>query len=138
MDDVAHELLRRFRIWAVVGCSPDPSRDSNRVARALQARGYQVVPIHPGHDEVLGEPCWPSLLEVPPALEIEVVDLFRRSDQVGVHVDEAIAIGARAVWFQLGVRDDLAARRAWKAGLHVVQNRCPAVELPRVVATARV
>jgi predicted CoA-binding protein len=137
MADVAREVLRRYRTWAVVGCSPDPSRDSHRVARVLQAHGHHVVPVNPAHDEILGEPCWPSLLEIPPAVEIEVVDLFRRSDQVGAHVDEAIAIGARAVWFQLGVRDDLAARRAMNAGLDVVENRCPAIELPRLAAAAR-
>jgi hypothetical protein len=134
MDDTAHEVLRRYGTWAIVGLSPDPSRDSHRVARTLQRSGYQIVPINPGCDEVLGEPCWPTLLDVPPELGIDVVDLFRRSDQAGRHVDEAIAVGAHAVWFQLGIRDDLAAARARRAGMLVVEQRCPAIELPRLAA----
>ena len=130
--DVADEVLRRYRTWAVVGCSPDPRRDSHRVARTLQAHGYRVVPVHPAGGTVLGEPCFPSLGDVPAELGLEVVDLFRRSDQAGVHVDEAIAIGARAVWFQLGVHDADAAARARDAGLLVVEDRCPAIELPRL------
>jgi predicted CoA-binding protein len=128
MDDIRYALS--LRNWAVVGCSPDPGRDSHKIARMLQARGYRVIPVNPeAGDELLGECCHPAL----PADEgIEVVDLFRRSSAVSAHVDEAIAIGAKAVWMQLGVIDEAAAGRARSAGLRVVMDRCPAIELPRL------
>jgi predicted CoA-binding protein len=137
MEELAHGVLRACRTWAVVGCSPDPTRDSHRVARTLQRNGYEVIPIHPAGGEMLGTRCYRSLLDVPPTVPVEVVDIFRRSQDAGRHVDEAIAIGAQAVWFQLGVRDDLAARRARRAGLMVVERRCPAIELPRLQALVR-
>jgi uncharacterized protein len=132
---VAHEVLHRFRTWAVVGCSPNPTRDSHQVARVLQRHGYTVVPVNPTcGDELLGERCYASVTDIPPSAGIEVVDLFRRSELVGPHVDEAIRIGAKAVWFQLGVHDPAAAARAREAGLLVVEDRCPAIELPRLSA----
>lgn len=127
-------ILTETRTWAVVGCSPDPARDSHRVASLLQRSGYRVVPVNPGADEVLGERCYLSLGDIPAGEDIEVVDLFRRSEAVGPHVDEAIAIGASSVWMQLGVVDEAAAQRARAAGLRVVMNRCPAIELPRLAA----
>jgi uncharacterized protein len=129
MDDDVEAVLG-MRTWAVVGCSPDPGRDSHRIAALLQRRGYRVIPVNPAVDEVLGERCFPTLADVPEP--VEVVDLFRRSSQAGAHVDEAIAIGARAVWMQLGVIDAAAAERARAAGLRVVMDRCPAIELPRL------
>ena len=127
-DDIRH-VLTEYRTWAVVGCSPSPLRDSHRIAALLTGRGYRVSPVNPECDEVFGERCHPVL----PADEgIEVVDLFRRSSAVSAHVDEAIAIGAKAVWMQLGVIDHEAAERARAAGLRVVMNRCPAIELPRL------
>ena len=128
---IAH-ILRSYHTWAVVGCSPNPARTSNRVARFLQGHGYRVIPVHPGVDELLGERCWPSLAEIPPEEGVEVVDVFRRSEAAGRHVDEAIAIGAKAIWLQLGVIDEQAAERARAAGLEVVMDRCPAIELPRL------
>jgi predicted CoA-binding protein len=128
------ELLTGTRTWAVVGCSPDPRRDSHRIARLLQAHGFRVIPVNPRATEVLGERCYPSLTAIPAAEQIEVVDIFRRSDQAGAHVDEAIALGARGVWLQLGVIDEQAAERALQAGLRVVMDRCPAIELPRLAA----
>jgi hypothetical protein len=132
MDDAVRRVLERYRTWAVVGCSPDPYRDSHSIAALLQGRGYRVVPVNPAADEILGERCWPSLHDVPPELGIEVVDVFRRSEEAGRHVDEAIAIGAKAVWLQLGVIDEAAAERARAAGLDVVMDRCPRLELPRL------
>lgn len=133
MDDTIRHVLTAYRTWAVVGCSPEPWRDSHQIAALLQARGYRVIPVNPKCDEVLGERCYPSLGEVPEP--VEVVDIFRRSDQAGVHVDEAIEIGAKAVWLQLGVVDDEACARATAAGLHVVMNRCPKIELPQLAGT---
>lgn len=127
-------LLTETRTWAVVGCSPDPRRDSHRIARLLKDRGLRVIPVNPNADEVLGERCYRRIADIPDAGEIDVVDIFRRPDRAGAHVDEAIAAGARGVWMQLGVIDEAAAQRAVDAGLLVVMNRCPAIELPRLAA----
>lgn len=127
MDDVAAVL--ELRSWAVVGCSPSPARDSHRIARLLIDRGYDVTPVNPHCDEVHGLRAYASVREMPAAPE--VVDVFRRSSAAGAHVDEAIEVGARAVWLQLGVIDEEAASRARDAGLLVVMDRCPAIELPR-------
>ena len=123
-------ILTGTHVWAVVGCSPDPTRDSHRIAAMLQRRGYEVIPVNPGATEILGARCYPSLHDLPAAPD--VVDVFRRSSEAGAHVDEAIAAGAQAVWMQLGVIDEAAAARGRAAGLRVVMDRCPAIELPRL------
>lgn len=129
-DEAARQILERFTTWAVVGCSPDPHRDSHRIAAFLQGRGKRVVPVNPnaGVEEILGEP----VVDVVPD-GVEVVDIFRRSEFAGAHVDEAIVAGARAVWMQLGVNDEAAAKRARDAGLLVVMDRCPKIDWPRLV-----
>jgi predicted CoA-binding protein len=131
-EPVVEKVLTHYKTWAVVGCSPEPWRDSHRIAALLQSRGYRVVPVNPRCDEVLGERCYPSLRDAAAEHDVEVVDIFRRSEQAGAHVDEAIAIGARAVWLQLDVHAGDATRRARAAGLDVVEQRCPAIELPRL------
>lgn len=137
-DAVTAELiLTSFRTWAVVGCSPDRSRPSHGVARYLARNGYRVLPVNPTCDAMWGERCYPDLRSIPADEGVEVVDVFRRSEHVGVHVDEAIEIGAKAVWLQLGVVDEAAAARARAAGLLVVMDRCPAIEHPRLVAAGR-
>jgi len=133
MDDDIRFALEETRTWAVVGCSPDPGRDSHRIAALLQRRGFQVIPVNPAEENILGERCFPSVRDI--GEPVDVVDIFRRSDAAGEHVDEAIEIGARAVWLQLGVIDEEAAARARAAGLRVVMNRCPAIELPKLAAT---
>ena len=134
MDDTIRRVLTEYTTWAVVGCSPDPGRDSNMIARLLIDRGYDVIPVNPTCEgEILGRRCHPSLEAID--RPVEVVDVFRRSDQAGVHVDEAIAIGAKAVWLQLGVNDHDAAERARAAGLDVVMNSCPKIELPQLSAS---
>ncbi len=132
MQSTISHILRAYHTWALVGCSPDPRRASHRVGRFLQAHGYRVIPVHPGVDEILGERCWARLEDIPAEEGIEVVDVFRRSEQAGHHVDEAIAVGAKAVWLQLGVIDWAAAQRARDAGLDVVMDRCPKIEAPRL------
>jgi predicted CoA-binding protein len=132
MDADVRAILQGMHTWAVVGCSPSPARDSHRIAALLQRRGYRVIPVNPAAEEILGERCYPSLADIPAAEGVEVVDVFRRSDQAGAHVDEAIALGARAVWLQLGVVDAAAIERARAAGLAAVMDRCPAIELPRL------
>jgi predicted CoA-binding protein len=130
--DIRFALLET-RTWAVVGCAPDPARDSHRIAALLRRRGFRVIPVNPNATEILGERCVASLREIDEP--VDVVDLFRRSSEAGAHVDEAIEIGAAAVWLQLGVVDEAAASRARDAGLRVVMDRCPAIELPRLSAT---
>ncbi|HWI71180.1 MAG TPA: CoA-binding protein [Baekduia sp.] len=126
-------MLTTTRTWAVVGCSPDPDRDSYRIAAMLQHRGFRVVPVNPREDEILGERCYASVADIPQDVVVDVVDIFRRSDAAGAHVDEAIAReGVKGVWMQLGVVDERAAERARRAGLLVAMDRCPAIELPRL------
>ena len=132
--DPAEHILRSYTRWAVVGLSDDVYRASNSIGRFLQGLGFRVIPVNPNVDHVLGEKAYPDLRSVPEP--IEVVDIFRRSNQAGVHVDEAIEVGAKAVWMQLGVIDEAAAERARAAGLHVVMNRCPAIEYPRLIGAA--
>ena len=129
VEDV-RAILTSTRTWAVVGCSPDASRDSHRIAALLQRRGHRVIPVNPLAREILGERAYPSLEAI--GEPVEVVDIFRRASKAGAHVDEAIAVGAGAVWMQLGVIDEAAASRARQAGLHVVMDRCPAIELARL------
>lgn len=114
----------------MVGCSPKPDRPSNFVAKYLIDNGYNVIPVSPKDDEILGRRCYPTLLDIPEP--VEVVDLFRRSEQVPPHVDEAISIGAKAVWMQQGIRNDEAAEKARQAGLDVVMDRCIKVEHHRL------
>ena len=132
MDEDIRFALEQTQTWAVVGCSPDPYRDSHRIAALLQGRGFRVIPVNPNADEILGERCVASVHDIEEP--VDVVDVFRRSSEAGAHVDEAIAIGAKAVWLQLGVIDPAAAERARAAGLRVVMDRCPAIELPRLSA----
>ncbi len=130
-DEIRH-ILEDLSTWAVVGCSPDPRRDSHRVAEFLQRRGKRVIPIYPGEDEILGQRCYPDLASIPAETVVDVVDVFRRSSLAGPHVDEAIAVGAKAVWLQLGVIDEEAAERGRAAGLLVVTDRCPKIEWPQL------
>jgi predicted CoA-binding protein len=132
--ETIRDVLTETHTWAVVGCSPDPRRDSHRIGRLLQTQGFRVIPVNPNADEVLGERCYATLSDIPKSEHVDVVDIFRRAETAGAHVDEAIAAGARAVWMQLGVIDEGAAQRALDAGLLVVMNRCPAIELPRLAA----
>jgi predicted CoA-binding protein len=129
-DDVIREILAHPRRIAVVGCSPDPHRDSHRVAVALMGWGHYILPVNPAAEEVLGLPCYPALAEVPPP--VEMVDIFRRAEAAGAVVDEAVRIGAGIVWMQLGVVDEDAAMRARLSGLTVVMDRCPLIEYRRL------
>jgi uncharacterized protein len=134
MQEAIRTILEESETWAVIGCSPNPRRPSHGVAALLQRRGKRVIPINPECDEILGERAYPSLHDLPQGTLVDVVDIFRRSEYAGAHVDEAIAIGAGAVWLQLGVIDRVAAARALEAGLLVVMDRCPAIEWPRLPA----
>ena len=115
-------ILNNCRTIAVVGLSSNSGRPSHGVASYMQRHGYRVIPVNPNETEVLGEKAYPSLAEVPE--KIDLVDIFRRSDEAGKAVDEAIAVGAKAVWLQEGVIDHNAAQRGVDAGLLVVMDRC--------------
>ena len=133
---VAARILTELKVWAVVGASPDPTRPSHGVTRSLMRFGFDVIPIYPRETTIHGLPTVPDLrtaaAQRPAGSPIEVVDIFRASHRAGAHVDEAIEIGARAVWLQLGVWDEAAAERADAAGLLVVMDRCPAIDYPRL------
>ena len=116
------EILRNWRTIAVVGLSSNPARPSYRVASYMQAQGYRVIPVNPNETNVLGEPSFPSLAAVP--CTIDLVDIFRKSEDVLPIVEEAIARGAKAIWMQEGVVNEAAAARAAQAGLPVVMDRC--------------
>jgi predicted CoA-binding protein len=137
MQETIRTLLEEHETWAIVGCSPDPRRDSHRIAGLLRSRGKRVIPVNPASadGEIHGERAYASLLDLPDGVRVDVIDIFRRSERAGTHVDEAIAIGARAVWMQLGVVDRAAAARAVEAGLLVVMDRCPAIEWRRLDAS---
>lgn len=122
-------LLQKCTTWAVVGLGGDPSRTAYRIAQFLQERGKRIVPIHPEANYVLGEDGYSSLAEVP--FEIDCVDVFRRPDAAGEFADQAVDIGARGVWFQLGVLDHDAFERTMAAGVPMVMDTCPAIEWPR-------
>lgn len=126
------ELLASPRRIAVVGASPNPARASNEVLAFLVAQGHDVIAVNPGHagKTIHGAPVVATLANVEPPAEL--VDIFRNSDDAGTAVDEAIVHGAKAVWMQMGVVNDAAAKRADAAGLTVVMDRCPMVEIPRL------
>ncbi len=120
--EVIERILDECRTIAVVGLSSNPSRPSNGVAGYMRKQGYKVIPVNPRETEVFGEKSYASLADVPG--KVDLVDIFRRSEEAGAVVDEAIKIGAKAVWLQEGVIDKAAAQRAQDAGLLVVMDRC--------------
>jgi predicted CoA-binding protein len=122
LAEVIDEILRNCRTIAVVGLSSNPARPSYRVASYMQAHGYRVIPVNPNETNVLGEPSYPSLASVPGT--IDLVDIFRKSEDVLPTVEEAIARSAKAIWMQEGVVNEAAAARALQAGLLVVIDRC--------------
>jgi hypothetical protein len=132
-DDIRF-MLEDCETWAVVGLSGDPSRTAYEIAHYLQRRGKRIVPIHPSAPTVLGEQGYATLAEVP--FPIDVVDVFRRSEAAGEFADQAVAVGAQAVWFQLGVVDAAAYGRTVEAGVRMVMDTCPAIEWPRIARTA--
>jgi predicted CoA-binding protein len=119
-------MLDEGETWAVVGLSGNPTRTAYRIASLLQRRGKRIVPIHPDSPTVLGEQGYATLADVP--FPIDVVDVFRRSEAAGEFADQAVAVGAKAVWFQLGVIDEAALERTTAAGVPMVMDACPAIE----------
>ncbi len=119
---VIKRILDECRTIVVVGLSSNPMRPSYGVSRYMQQRGYRIIPVNPNETEVLGEKAYAKLADVPD--KFDLVDIFRRSEEAGEHVDDAIRLGARAVWLQEGVIDESAANRALEAGLMVAMDRC--------------
>jgi len=131
-DPYLRDILTSVRTIAVVGASPRRERPSHGVMAYLQRRGYRTIPVNPNAAGVAinGETVYARLADVPEP--IDMVEVFRRTEMAGGVVDEAIAVGAKVIWMQLGVRDDTAAARGERRGLKVVMNRCPAIEIPRL------
>jgi predicted CoA-binding protein len=119
-------MLDDLGTWAVVGLSGDPTRTAYSIAALLQQRGKRIVPVHPDAPTVLGEQGYASLADIP--FPVDVVDVFRRSEAAGEFADQAVAVGAKAVWFQLGVVDADAFERTTAAGVDMVMDTCPAIE----------
>jgi predicted CoA-binding protein len=130
-DDIA-ELLRSARTIAMIGASDRPDRASHGVMKFLQDWGYRVIPVNPqiGGEHIHGEFVWRELAQI--GVPIDIVDIFRRPEAAGEAVDQAIFAGAKAVWMQIGVINEEAAARAEEAGLKVVMDRCPKIEIPRL------
>jgi predicted CoA-binding protein len=119
-------ILRDSKSIAVVGLSPKPHRPSHQVALYLMEAGYTIIPVNPGHDELLGLPCYPSLRAIP--LQVDMVDIFRRPETILAIVEDAVAIGARFIWMQEGIVNEEAAAIAKAAGLSVVMDRCTKID----------
>ncbi len=132
MDDIPtlRRILRDCRTVAVVGLSANWYRPSHFAAKYLQEHGYRIIPVNPSYDSVLGEKCYPTLAAIPG--KVDLVDCFRRSEEMPALADEAAAIGAKVLWMQLGVRSEEARRRAEAAGLEVVEDRCMKIEHGRL------
>jgi predicted CoA-binding protein len=130
--DGIRQALETAETVAVVGCSPNPARASHAITRYLMGQGYRVIPVNPGHREILGQPCFRSLAEIPPDLRVDLVDVFRRSEAVAPIADEAIARGVGFFFMQLGVVDEASARRLEAAGIGVAMNRCILVDHERL------
>jgi len=139
IEDKTKNVLKKYRTVAVVGLSKDPAKDSHIVAQFLKSRGWRIIPVNPFADEILGEKCYKSLLEIPEDIQktIEVVDIFRPSQDVPPIVDQAIQLKQKngkpyVVWMQLGIVNKEAAARAREAGLTVIMNRCMKIESERL------
>jgi uncharacterized protein len=133
VDDIAglRRILARSRTLAVVGLSAQWYRPSYFAAKYMQDHGYRIIPVNPRYDEVLGEKCFPDLRSIPEP--VDLVDCFRKAGDIPPLADEAIAIGAKVLWMQLGIVNEAAARRASAAGLDVVMNRCVKIEHARIL-----
>ena len=125
-SDKIRRILARSKTLAVVGLSAQWHRPSYFAAKYMQEHGYRIIPVNPMYDEILGEKCFKSLRDIPDA--VDVVDCFRKSAEIPALAEDAVAIGAKVLWMQIGVKSDAARARAEAAGLEVVENRCVKIE----------
>jgi predicted CoA-binding protein len=129
-DEGIREVLTETKTIALVGASTNPDRASHAVMHYMMDRGYKVIPVNPNEKEILGQKVYASLKDIPEP--VDMVDIFRKSEDAGPLCDEAIAIGAKSVWLQLRVINEEGAARAEAAGLKVIMDRCPAIDMPRL------
>jgi uncharacterized protein len=127
-NDLIGDILKNYKTIAVVGLSSNPRRPSFGVAQYIQSAGYRIIPVNPNETEVLGEKCYPRLEDVPKSQHIEIVDIFRRSENIPPVVDGAIAIGTKVIWMQQGIENQNAAAKARAAGLLVIEDACILIE----------
>jgi predicted CoA-binding protein len=127
-NDAIADILKNYKTIAVVGLSSNPRRPSFGVAQYMQSAGYRIIPVNPNETEVLGEKCYPRLEDVPKSQRIEIVDIFRRAENIPPVVDSSIVIGAKVIWMQLGIDNQNAAAQARAAGLFVVEDACILIE----------
>ena len=128
--NIEREIFELTKTIAVVGLSPQPDRPSNQVAAYLQKQGYRIIPVNPKADQILGEKCYPDLVSIPE--KIDLVDIFRRSEDIPPIIEDAIRKGIKAIWMQEGITNESAAKRAREAGLLVVMNKCAKMEHKRI------
>jgi uncharacterized protein len=127
-NDAIADILKSYKTIAVVGLSSNPRRPSFTVTQYMQSAGYRIIPVNPNETEVLGEKSYPRLEEIPKSQPIEIVDIFRRSENIPPVVDSAIAVGAKIIWMQQGIESQNAAAKARAAGLFVVEDACILIE----------
>jgi hypothetical protein len=127
-NDAIADILKNYKTIAVVGLSSNPRRPSFVVAQYMQSAGYRIIPVNPNETEVLGEKCYPRLEDVPKSQHLEIVDIFRRSENIPPVVDSSMVIGAKVIWMQLGIANQNAAAQARAAGLFVVEDACILIE----------
>lgn len=132
-DEEERELIKDARIIAIVGLSPHESRASNVVARYLQGKGYRIIPVNPGQEEILGEKSYKALTDIPQ--DVDIVDIFMRAEKVVPIVEEAVRLGPKAIWLQLGIVNHEARQVAEKAGIPFVQDLCLKQEHARLLST---
>ncbi|MCX7984793.1 MAG: CoA-binding protein [Bacteroidetes bacterium] len=130
-DTLIHSILTSSRTIAVVGASENPLRDSGRIYQFLKRVGYKVFPVNPNYTTIFGDHCYPTLRTIPE--EIDIVDVFRKPEDVAAIVDDAVASNAKVLWLQLGVINEVEAARAESLGLQVIMNRCIAMEYTRLI-----
>lgn len=118
------DVLSRSRTIAIVGCSRDPSKDAHKVPKFLKEMGYEIIPVNPFADVIIGEKTYPNLLMIPEEVDVDIVDVFRPSKEIALIVDQAVSRRVKVIWLQIGIRNNQAAERAISAGLVVVQDRC--------------
>ena len=131
-DGEMEELLKTARVIAIVGLSPEEGKASNSVARYLKEKGYRIIPVNPGHEEILGEKAYKSLLDIPET--VDIVDIFMRAEKVMPVVEEALKLKPRAIWLQLGIRNDDARRLIEQTDVAYAEDKCVKLEHSRLLS----